>query len=71
MDPNENLREQRELAEAIIRTMDDEGVVSAYDAERLAELVLALDSWLLKGGASPRAWTIPGDADSRRGEGAL
>lgn len=61
MDPNANLMQQRELAEKILRMWDAEGAVPAYEAEKLAELVLALDSWLLKGGAFPRAWCAPRD----------
>lgn len=57
MDPNENLREQRELAEKIIREIDA-GMFDLLETEveRLAELVLALDAWLLKGGVFPKAW---------------
>lgn len=53
MDPNANLEELRRLAYAAVELSED------ADAVRLAELVLALDSWLLKGGAFPKAWTAP------------
>ena len=53
MDPNENLREQREIAERIVRCHEDE----TNDALALAELVLALDGWLQRGGFMPAEWT--------------
>lgn len=49
MDPNANLEEQRRIVSTIIR--DGSG-----DAERLADLVEALDEWLSKGGFLPEAW---------------
>lgn len=48
MDPNANLEEQLRLAEAIL----DEG----EEGNRLAELVLALDEWIRRGGFLPEAW---------------
>ena len=60
MDPDANLTELRRLAESIIAGIDDghyDGLEGEVD--RLAELVLALDSWLLQGGAFPKAWTAP------------
>lgn len=67
MDPDANLREQRELARAIIERfdrvdehtgrysdLDMEGQIS--DAERLAELIQALDEWITKGGFLPKDW---------------
>ena len=54
MDPDANLKEQLELAKAIL----DGGQPGAtrYNAERLAELVEALDGWMVKGGFEPRRW---------------
>lgn len=56
MDPNANLREQLELADAL---RNDEGS-SVWDrnnrADRLAELVVALDEWLEAGGFLPERW---------------
>jgi hypothetical protein len=52
MDPNANLAEQRRIALSILE--GDDG-----DAERLAELVQALDEWLTKGGFLPDAWRVP------------
>lgn len=58
MDPNANLEEQLRLAMGIIKSVDsgdfDEDLV--FDAERLAELVEALDGWIRGGGFLPRCW---------------
>lgn len=58
MDPLANIEEQRDLARAILATLDAadmQGVPPAVNdsAERLAELVLALDTWRRKGGHDP------------------
>lgn len=67
MDPNANLKEQRELV-AIIHRLSDatselEGgaltqatVALSQHAERLAELVEALDEWITGGGFLPQGW---------------
>jgi hypothetical protein len=56
MDPSANLLEQRELAQQIIRGSDEDRLDSMLDAaERLAELVIALDEWRLHGGFDPYA----------------
>ena len=53
MDPHENLREQLEIA----TRMQAEGrYCNRDDADRLAELVLALNGWLAGGGFLPRPW---------------
>jgi len=60
MDPDANLKEQREISERILDgTKHDTG----YDAVRLAELVQALDEWLSKGGFPPHAWHAPHHKD--------
>jgi hypothetical protein len=51
MDPDANLKEQRELAKCILARFGD-----SADAERLAELVEALDGWIRLGGGVPHAW---------------
>jgi hypothetical protein len=51
MDPNANLAEQLKLAARIL-----DGAAPEEDAERLAELVLALDEWLRRSGGLPREW---------------
>lgn len=51
MDPDANIKEQLDLAERLV-----EGRGSADDAARLAELVLALNGWLTRGGFYPAPW---------------
>jgi hypothetical protein len=58
MDPDANLARQLELAQEIIDKIDD-GDESAVDkACALAELVLALNEWLARGGFKPKAWEV-------------
>jgi hypothetical protein len=54
MDPNENIREQRELAARVLAN-DDYFKQAQFnaDANRLAELVQALDEWRTRGGFDP------------------
>lgn len=54
MDPNENLRQIRELL-----TDHTDGACDELDA--LAQLVGDLDVWLSKGGLLPSAWSREGD----------
>jgi len=54
MDPDANLREQRELTERMLDP--DSQYVDSGDALRLAELVEALHEWLSKGGFMPQEW---------------
>jgi hypothetical protein len=54
MDPDANLAEQLRLA-LLIQARPDYGE-TAHDAVRLADLVLALNEWLARGGALPEAW---------------
>jgi hypothetical protein len=49
--PDANLEQQLQLAIRIVETGESNG-----EAYRLAELVLALDEWLLKGGFRPARW---------------
>ncbi len=63
MDPKANLREQLDIAREIQRIWDnckDNGELTTVQrkqvagmADRLSELVLALDDWQRKGGFSP------------------
>lgn len=65
MDPNENLKRQRELAREIIVLRDankDDGAIVLL-SEELAELVLALDQWRLKGGFDPHRPASPSASD--------
>lgn len=55
MDPNENLRQQLQLAGAIIH-LADEDYDATEDAVRLAELVRAMNDWMVQGGFLPRNW---------------
>lgn len=57
MDPNANLEEMRRLAGKLLA---DEFEIDSADAERLAELVQALDAWISKGGFLPRDWQREG-----------
>lgn len=55
MDPNANLKEQREILYRINDLTGD----SEYDSDdllRLAELVTDLDEWISKGGMLPKLW---------------
>jgi hypothetical protein len=58
MDPTANLREQLEIARAIL-DLEREPIEPArlrIAAERLAELVEALNGWLSRGGFLPVQW---------------
>jgi hypothetical protein len=59
MDPNANLAEQRTLVARILETFEYTGKVNAEDAARLAELVQALDDWIMHEGFLPDAWQQP------------
>jgi hypothetical protein len=58
MDPNATLAEMVGLAEVIQKDYEDEdgNGVDQDDANRLAELVEALNNWIRKGGFLPTAW---------------
>jgi hypothetical protein len=58
MDPNANLKEMLELAKTIQEAYEDEdgNGVDQDDANRLAELILAMHEWLGRGGFKPGAW---------------
>jgi hypothetical protein len=54
MDPMVNLKEQLELANEIVSITDAGGThIDVETADRLAELVLALDEWRRNGGFDP------------------
>jgi hypothetical protein len=63
MDPTANLKEQIKHARRLLRC-DERGVAQhgpgfdncQCDPVRLAELVLALNEWLTRGGALPPQW---------------
>lgn len=56
MDPDENLAEQRQLATRILSTEDNLSSQLEHDAYRLAELVVAMDAWLVRRGFKPTSW---------------
>ncbi len=55
MDPTENLKEQLAIARGILSGYFVSGDLET-DADRLAELVYALDTWICKGGFLPKQW---------------
>ncbi len=52
MDPDANLKEQRDL----LRKFRKRNRLTAGEAARLAELVDSLDEWISRGGFLPEAW---------------
>jgi hypothetical protein len=59
MDPDANLKEQLQLAAALVEVDPEDpecGTAVATDTQRLAELVLALDDWINRGGFLPKQW---------------
>lgn len=58
MDPDANLREQLEIATEIIAASDEDEGISEVEAVRLAELMIALDEWIRRGGFLPDAWRL-------------
>ena len=55
MDPNANLAEQRRIVARV--TEGHDLVDHIHDLERLADLVEALDNWIVNGGCLPAAWS--------------
>ncbi len=58
MDPDANLREQLELAQKLSEAEWEDIDDAREDVYRLAELVLALDEWIRKGGFHPEPWEV-------------
>jgi hypothetical protein len=56
MDPHANLEEQLNLASRLIYEQENERPSKPQDIIRLAELILALDTWIKRGGALPSEW---------------
>jgi hypothetical protein len=56
IDPDASLAEQRALATAILERQDADMTDHRPDAERLTQLVLALDGWLGGHGFLPARW---------------
>lgn len=71
MDPNANIREQLELVGRLRALTNDDIPIEgraeaiARAAARLADLVEALDRWLLTGGFLPARWMPLADAIGR------
>lgn len=57
MDPDTNLEEQLELSQEIVDSQET-GFNHHEQSWRLAELVLALDEWVKKGGFLPQQWQV-------------
>lgn len=57
MDPNANLDEQLRIAARLVAASERGAKLDENDAERLADLVLALNDWLQGGGFLPRNWS--------------
>lgn len=58
MDPNENIKRQRELATKLAEADTGPGKIAAWTRE-LAELVIALDEWRTSGGFDPYVTDAP------------
>lgn len=60
MDPDENRREllalARRMQDELENGSDPNYVPCGFDVGRMCELVIALDEWISKGGALPKAW---------------
>jgi hypothetical protein len=54
MDPNANLEEQLRLANDLVTAENTDPEEALPKAERLAELVIALNEWRGKGGVLPK-----------------
>ena len=57
MDPDANLKEQRELSASILKDIFDGERPNTSDVDRLCELVQAMDGWLSNGGFLPLGWS--------------
>jgi hypothetical protein len=60
MDPNATLEEMRRLAARLVGAECCEDATCHEDAERLGELVQAMDEWLCNGGSMPDEWGVRG-----------
>lgn len=56
MDPDANLKEQRQLLKKVEEALDSNEPLANSDLERLLELTTGLDEWLSHGGFLPAAW---------------
>lgn len=60
LDPDKNLEQQKDIAQRMVEGKMATPEDFETDSIRLAELVLALDEWMSKGGFPPKAWKKPG-----------
>jgi len=58
MDPDQTLHDLRALIATLLRE-EDEGRVLTDEECQFVDQVTALDQWLSRGGAVPRAWQGP------------
>lgn len=57
MDPNANLIELLGLAHAIVNDDEQNSYCGVQERDRMAELIIALDERIMKGGFLPTRWT--------------
>jgi len=62
MDPDENLDETRDITEHLRGQIENEGHSFTEDdvekTDRLIDLTVSLDEWLMKGGFLPKEWAL-------------
>ena len=58
MDPNEALRNARHAIDLLWLQHDRDANYNGHDVVQLAEAFTALDGWLRRGGALPKAWDV-------------
>jgi hypothetical protein len=56
MDPNETIKQLRELAKRVLARADKGEEQDIYDSIEIAEKVQALDNWISDGGFLPSVW---------------
>jgi hypothetical protein len=56
VDPTKNLEEQLRIASRIVEAYENERDLNVDDCGQLAELVIALDSWITRGDYLPASW---------------
>lgn len=54
MDPNETLRQMLDLSREIQKSENG----TAYDADKLASLIIDLHWWIMQGGFLPDRWEV-------------
>lgn len=74
MDPDANLKEQREITERLqhpsnLEDREARVLETAQLMARFMSLAVALDEWISRGGSLPKAWLPGPECDSKRGDG--